>query len=75
VADAADIGYLFGMNLLQGRTKICIDTTKYILACIDNHMINVSCIAFTFSSTSPTNLWRDPELAELLGRQTMVHGR
>jgi hypothetical protein len=72
---AADIVYLFGLNLWRGRTKIRVETTKYICAYIINRVINVSCIALTLCSTSWTKLWRDPKLACFPGRQTMVDGR
>jgi len=72
---AADIVYLVGSNLWRGRTQICIEMTKYMCACIIDHVINVSCIALTLCSTSQTELWRDPNLACFAGRQTMLNTR
>jgi len=72
---AADIVYLFRLNLWRRRRKIRFETMKYICACIINHVINVSWIALMFCSTSWTKLWQDPILACFPGRQTMVDGR
>jgi len=71
---AVDSVYLFGLNLWRGRTKICVEPTKYIYAWIITTVINVSCIALRLCSTSWTKLWRDPILACFLGWQTMVDG-
>jgi hypothetical protein len=71
---AADIVYRFGLGLWRGRTKIRVDTTKYIWPFIINRVIDVSWIALTLCFTSWTNLWRDPELASFPGRLTMVDG-
>jgi len=71
---AADIVYHFGLNLWQVRTKIRVETTKYICACILHCVINIACITRTMCTTSLTKLWRDPELACFPGRQTMVDG-
>jgi len=70
----ADIVYLFGLNLWQGRMKICVQMTKYICACIINRVINVRCIALTLCSISWTKIWRDPKLAYFPGQQTTVDG-
>jgi hypothetical protein len=59
---AADIVYLFGLNVWRGRMKIHVEMTKYISACIINRVIIVSGIALTLCSNSWTNLWRDPKL-------------
>jgi len=72
---AADIVYLFGLNLWWGRMKIPIETTKYLCACMINWVINVSCITLTLCSTSWTKLCRNPKLASLPGRQITVDGR
>ena len=72
---AADYVYLFGLNHWRGRTKIRVEMTKYICACIINHLINVSCIALTLCSTSWTKLWQHPKLACFPGRQKLVDGR
>jgi hypothetical protein len=49
---AVDIVYLFGLNLLQEQTKICIKKTRGICACIIHRVTNVSLIALMLCSTS-----------------------
>jgi len=71
---AADIVYLFRLNLWQGSTTISVETTKYISACIINPVINVSCIAHMMCSAFWRKIWRDYKLASFPGRQTMVDG-
>jgi len=56
---AADIIYLFGLNLCQGRMKIRVQTTEYISAWIINHLLNVTGIALTLCSTSWSKLGWD----------------
>jgi len=69
---AADIVYHLSLNLWQGRTKICVETTKCICAGIINPLINIYCITLRLCSISWTKLWWDPELACFPDQQTMV---
>jgi len=71
--DAGNL-YLSGLNLWRGKTKIDVESTKYICACIVNHAINVSCIALVWCSSSWTKPWRDPKLPCFPGRLIMVNG-
>jgi len=74
VNNAADIVYCFGLKIWWGRTKIHPETTKYIVACNINDVINVSCITCEFCSTYWTNLLQDPMLTSFPGQQTRVDG-
>jgi len=71
---AVDSVYLFASNLWQGRTKIRVDKTKYICACIHKCVINISYIALTLCSTSWTKLRRNMKPASSAGWQTMSDG-
>jgi hypothetical protein len=71
---AADIIYLVGLNLWQGRTNIRIQTMKYLWACIIHLVIVGAFIALMLCSTSWTKLWPDSKLACRPGRQPMVDG-
>jgi hypothetical protein len=74
VDHAADIVYLFAWNPGLERTKIRFEMMKYVISWINYQVIEVSYIALTLCSTSRAKLAGDPELACILGRQTMVDG-
>jgi hypothetical protein len=57
---AVDIAYSFGLNVRQGRTKICIEAIIFIRLCGLPLDISDSCMAYTLCCPSVTTLWRDP---------------
>lgn len=52
VNHAANIVHFVALNLWQGRTKINVQTMKYICACHSKCKIHVSCITLIMCSTS-----------------------
>jgi hypothetical protein len=71
---AVDTFNYCGLNLWWGRTKIRVETTKFICVHIVTCMIISLSIAVKLWSTSVNMLWRDPILTCYPGRQTVVDG-
>jgi len=66
--------YLSGFNVWRGGTKIRVETTQYICACIIARVINVSFIVLTLCSTCLTKMWWDRKLGCFPARQTLANG-
>jgi len=71
---AVDIVDPSGLNFWWGRMKIRIRMTKFLSAGAIKRMIDVSCIARKFCSTSQTQLRQDPKLTCFPSWQTVVDG-